>query len=153
MTGRSRTVALTLALLLGAGGCGGEQEPAGTGGAVTPSTPDASPASPSTEPTQAPAPPSAEPTTPGSDVRTLEVVVADGQVSPPPGQVDLAAGETLRLVITSDSDSEVHAHGFEVSEAVPADTPTTIELTGDAPGVYEVELHHPDLLLLQVAVR
>jgi len=90
---------------------------------------------------------------PTGDGRTLEVTVTGRQVDPPPGQVDLAVGETLRLVVTSDRDSEVHAHGFEVEAPVPAGVPTTIELTGSAPGVYEVELHDPDLLLLQVAVR
>lgn len=85
--------------------------------------------------------------------RTIELQVAGGQVTPPPSQVDLAVGETLRLVVTSDRDSEIHAHGFEVDAPVPAGQPTTVELTGTAPGVYEVELHDPDLLLLQVAVR
>ena len=31
--------------------------------------------------------------------------------------------------------------------------PATIALTGKDPGVYEVELHHPALTLLTVAVR
>jgi len=90
---------------------------------------------------------------PTGDVRTVEVTITGQQVDPPPAQVDLAVGETLRLVVTSDRDSEVHAHGFEVEAPVPAGVPTTVELTGSAPGVYEVELHDPDLLLLQVAVR
>ena len=94
-----------------------------------------------------------ETTAASSEARTIEVTVSDGTVSPPPSQVDLAVGETLRLVVTSQTDGEVHAHGFEVSEPVPAGTPTAIELVGTAPGVYEVELHAPDLLLLQVAVR
>lgn len=83
----------------------------------------------------------------------MEITVTGEQVSPPPTQVDLAVGETLRLVITSDHATELHAHGFEVETDVPAGKPTTVELTGSAPGVYEVELHDPDLLLLQVAVR
>lgn len=83
----------------------------------------------------------------------MEVAASDGEVSPPPDQVDLAVGETLTLVVTSDRDSELHAHGFEVTQPVPAGEPTTVDLTGNSPGVYEVELHDPDVLLLQVAVR
>lgn len=88
-----------------------------------------------------------------SAVRTLEVEVSDGRVTPAPSQVDLGVGETLRLVVTSDRDSEVHGHGFEVDAPVPAGEPTSIELVGETPGVFEVELHDPDLLLLQIAVR
>lgn len=148
MIARPRIVVLAAAVLLAATGCGEEQPPAV---GATASAPTPGPASPDAAGT--PAAPTGEATTGTSDVRTLEVVVSNGEVSPPPGQVDLAVGESLRLVVTSDSDSELHAHGFEVSADVPAGKPTTIDLTGTAPGVYEVELHHPDLLLLQVAVR
>lgn len=128
------------ALLLGATGCAEQPAPGPT------------PAAPSTEPAT---PPDTGASAPTADpaVRTVEVTVAGGQVSPAPSQVDLAVGEPLRLVVTSDRDSELHAHGFDVDAAVPAGEPTAIELVGATPGVYEVELHDPDLLLLQVAVR
>jgi hypothetical protein len=57
------------------------------------------------------------------------------------------------LVVTSDHDDELHAHGFEVEQEIKAGVPATIALTGKEPGVYEVELHHPALTLLTVAVR
>lgn len=97
--------------------------------------------------------PGTTPSGPGAEARTLEITVAGGAVQPPPTQVDLAVGETLTLVVTSDRDSVLHAHGFEAETPVPAGRPTSVQLTGTAPGVYEVELHDPDLLLLQVAVR
>ncbi len=74
-------------------------------------------------------------------------------VDPAPAQLDLAVGETLTLTVTSDADNELHAHGFEIETDVPAGRPTTVMLTGSEPGVFEVELHDPQLLLLQVAVR
>lgn len=110
-------------------------------------------------PSARPAPPPPTPgsvapaTTATSDVRTLEVEVGEGRVTPAPSQVDLGVGETLRLVVTSDRDTELHAHGFDVDAAVPAGEPTSIDLVGTTAGVFEVELHDPDLLLLQVAVR
>jgi hypothetical protein len=103
---------------------------------------------------------SASPTTPattppptGDEERVVEVSVTGRTVTPAPDQLDLAVGETLVLEVTADVDTQIHAHGFEVETDVPAGVPTRIELTGTAPGVYEVELHHPDLLLVQVAVR
>ncbi len=87
-------------------------------------------------------------------VRTVEITVEGTRVDPPPGQVDLATGETLRVVVTTDAGEAVHAHGFDDLEVpVTPGEPTQADLVGDEPGVYEVELHDPDLLLLQVAVR
>ncbi|MEP6648746.1 MAG: hypothetical protein ABJA74_02380 [Lapillicoccus sp.] len=85
--------------------------------------------------------------------RTIQVTVTGRTVTPPPAQVDLPVGQTLTLVVNSDHDDELHAHGFEVETELKAGVPATIALTGKAPGVYEVELHHPALTLLTVAVR
>jgi hypothetical protein len=74
-------------------------------------------------------------------------------VTPRPTQVDLAVGATLTLVVTSDHDDELHAHGFDVEAALTAGRPTTIALTGKQQGVFEVETHDPALTLLTVAVR
>ena len=144
-----RAAAFAVTALIATAGCAAGDPEAGT-------------EEPAAASTTAPAPPEAlqtasgrpqETTAASPEARTIEVTVSDGTVSPPPSQVDLAVGDTLRLVVTAQIDGKVHAHGFEVSKPVPAGIPTVIELTGTAPGVYEVEFHDPDLLLLQVAVR
>ncbi|HEY6741358.1 MAG TPA: hypothetical protein VI110_03295 [Lapillicoccus sp.] len=85
--------------------------------------------------------------------RTITITVKGSTVTPPPAQVDLPVGEMLTVVVTSDHDDELHAHGFEVEVPLKAGVPTTITLTGKDPGVFEVELHEPALTLLTVAVR
>ena len=85
--------------------------------------------------------------------RTITITVKGSTVTPPPAQVDLPVGEMLTVVVTSDHDDELHAHGFEVEVPLKAGVPTTIILTGKDPGVFEVELHEPALTLLTVAVR
>jgi heme/copper-type cytochrome/quinol oxidase subunit 2 len=74
-------------------------------------------------------------------------------VTPAPATVDLAVGERLILTVTSDHADQLHIHGFEVEEDLVAGTPTTVTVTGDQPGVYEVETHHPELRLMKIAVR
>ncbi len=86
-------------------------------------------------------------------VRRLEVTVNGSTVTPAPAQVDLPVGSTLELVVTSDHDDELHAHGFDQEAELKAGVPTTVRLTGTDPGVYEVETHEPALTLLTVAVR
>lgn len=87
-----------------------------------------------------------------ADVKTLQITVNGKQVTPAPARVKIAPGQTLRLVVTADHDDELHAHGFEVEKEVTAGVPTTVDLTTDEPGLYEVEMHHPELRLLQVQV-
>lgn len=91
--------------------------------------------------------------TAGAPSRHLEVTISGTTVTPPPSQIELGIGQTLELVVTSDHDDELHAHGFEVEAALKAGTPTTVRLTASTAGVYEVETHDPALTLLTVAVR
>jgi plastocyanin len=86
-------------------------------------------------------------------VKRLEVTIAGSSVTPAPAQVDLPVGSTLELVVTSDHDDELHAHGFDQEATLKAGVPTTLRLTATEPGVYEVETHEPALTLLTVAVR
>ena len=86
-------------------------------------------------------------------VRRLAVTITGKTVTPPPAQVDLPIGSTLELVVTSDHDDELHAHGFDVEAPLKAGVPTTLRLTGKDAGTYEVETHEPALTLLTVAVR
>ncbi len=75
------------------------------------------------------------------------------KVTPAPSTVDLAVGETLTLIVTSDRDDDLHVHGFEVQATLVPGRPTSVTLTGEAPGVYEVETHDTALRLLKIAVR
>ena len=79
--------------------------------------------------------------------------VKGSTVTPAPTQVDLPIGQTLTLVVTSDHEDELHAHGFEIEVPLKAGVPTQISLTGKDAGVFEVETHEPPLTLLTVAVR
>ncbi|WP_442277097.1 hypothetical protein [Terrabacter sp. 2TAF16] len=84
--------------------------------------------------------------------RTVDVTVTGSTITPAPATIPLKVGETINVTVTSDHDDEVHAHGFEVEKEIKAGVPVTLQLTGDVPGVYEVEMHHPALTLLQIAV-
>jgi heme/copper-type cytochrome/quinol oxidase subunit 2 len=59
----------------------------------------------------------------------------------------------VRLQVTSDEDDVLHVHGFEVEEPLEAGRTTTVDLTADQPGVFEVETHETELELLQLEVR
>ncbi len=86
-------------------------------------------------------------------VKRVEVTITGSTVTPPPAQVEVPIGTTLELVVTSDHDDELHAHGFDAEATLKAGVPTTLRLTPTEPGVYEVETHEPPLTLLSIAVR
>lgn len=95
---------------------------------------------------------SAAPATPAK-LRVIRVTIHGQNVSPAPDNIEIPLGTTVRLVVTSDHDDELHAHGFEVERTLKAGTPTTLDLTATDPGVYEVETHHPPLTLMHLVIR
>jgi hypothetical protein len=146
------TLALAACVPLSLVACGSD-EPATPG--LSPSSTTAPISSPTASATSSPA---ATPTTPppaaqSPEGRRIAITVKGKTVTPAPRTVDLAVGETLTLVVTSDHDDEIHAHGFEVEGRLRAGVPSTITVKGTDPGLYEVETHEPPLRLLMIAVR
>jgi plastocyanin len=81
------------------------------------------------------------------------ITVEGSNVTPSPATLDVKAGCPVELTVTADHASEVHVHVVDLEEPVAAGTPETIRFTPKQQGVYEVELHDPDLLLVKLAVR
>ncbi|MGO4342853.1 hypothetical protein [Pedococcus sp. 2YAF34] len=147
MTLRTTTpYAAGLVLALGLTACGGDDS------AVSGSTTSSSSTS-SSSPSSSSSSSSSSSTSPASQGRGLTITITGKKVVPAPATVDLAVGEKLTLVVTSDHDDELHLHGFDVEDKLKAGVPTTVTVTGKDPGVYEVETHEPPLRLLKIAVR
>lgn len=102
-------------------------------------------------PVASPAGPSGKAT--GTSLRVISVTIHGKGVSPSPGDVQVPLGTTVRLVVTSDHEDELHAHGFEVERTLKAGSPTTLDLKAANPGVYEIETHHPPLTVMRLVIR
>ena len=95
---------------------------------------------------------SASPSTSASGTN-VEVVIADGKVTPDPSRkVEVATGDQVHVSVTSDHPDEVHVHGYDIEKEVSAGGTVTIDFTADIPGQFEVEAHHlsPSLLFTLV---
>jgi hypothetical protein len=95
---------------------------------------------------------SASPSTSSSGTN-VEVVIADGKVTPDPSRkVEVATGDQVHVSVTSDHPDEVHVHGYDIEKEVSAGGTVTIDFTADIPGQFEVEAHHlsPSLLFTLV---
>ena len=86
-------------------------------------------------------------------IRRIDITVTGKKVTPQPTMVNISVGESLTVTVTSDHDNTLHAHGFDIEQPVRAGQRLDITVRGAQPGVYDIELHNPELRLLQVAVR
>ena len=110
--------------------------------------------------TSADASPSASPTstpteTSAADTVTIDITIADGQVSPNGEKINVELGQTIVLNVTSDEADAIHAHtegdGYELE--VPAGKKVTGKFAINGPGSYEVESHHLEKTIVILNAR
>jgi hypothetical protein len=132
---------LLASALLGLALTGCTSAPAGT------TTPSAAPQATS-------ATPSGTPSQPANQV-TVEITIANGQVSPNGKKIDCQVGQQVVLNVTSDQADEIHAHtggdGYELQ--VPAGKKVTGSFTLTSPGSFEVESHHLEKTIVILNAR
>jgi hypothetical protein len=118
-----------LALLALVAGCG--KDAGCTGGPIT--TPTASPAS-------VPASPSATVTatpSPTQPAPTARFDVARGKVVAGPRTVEVKVGDRVVLEVVTDTEDELHVHGYDKEVALNPGKPARITFTADIAGVFE----------------
>ncbi len=87
------------------------------------------------------------------DAVVVEVMIEDGRARPAGDRVEVPVGGTVELVVMADSAGDIHVHAEEEKEIEFEPGTTTFALELDRPGMVDVELHHPDRLLMQLEVR
>ncbi|MDP9844068.1 hypothetical protein [Streptosporangium lutulentum] len=88
-----------------------------------------------------------------SEVKEIAVTIAGQTVTPPPGRIDVAKGQTVRIAVTGDVADVAHVHGYDKAADLKPGTPVTIEFVADRDGLFEVETHDTNLQLFQLVVR
>jgi hypothetical protein len=151
---RALALAVMPALLPVLAGCGGTAPASGTSTSASASPSTSASASPSTSASASPSTSASSGSGTASSCGTgLQITVKGSTVTPPPGTTDVKAGCQVDLTVTADRTSEVHVHVVELEKPITAGQPLHVTFTPTQPGVYEVELHDPDLLLVKLAVR
>lgn len=142
-----RTITFLLAAIAaGALGSGcGDGATDGTGGTSSPTAPG-TPAATATATT----PPSSPTPTPTDDA--VRIAVSDGQVAGGPARVEVAMGEQVTIVVSSDVGDTVHLHGYDIEVPVAPGEPAKLTVTADIPGVFEIELEDAGLKVAELVV-
>ncbi len=90
-----------------------------------------------------------------------EVVEADvmimasfegGAVMTNADRVDVAVGDVVEIMVSSDVAEMIHVHGYDVMMKVSAGGSATLRFTADVPGIFEVELEDSGKLLFELKV-
>ena len=90
-------------------------------------------------------------TLPGGADQVIEVAVTGDSVENG-GRHEVAVGDTVALVITSDVEDQVHVHGYDLYADIGPAGPATVLVEATIPGVWEVELHDSGLPVVELAV-
>ena len=59
----------------------------------------------------------------------------------------------VRFKVRSDAADEVHVHGYDVEEEVPAGGVASFSFPADIEGLFEVELHHSEAQIAELRVE
>jgi plastocyanin len=84
--------------------------------------------------------------------KDIAITYKGGQIDPAPSKVQVPIGTHVHITVTSDVAEEVHNHYDDKEVEVPAGGTATFDFVASNPGVYEVELHHADKVLMQLQV-
>lgn len=133
---------LGAAVVLVLAGCGSSDDDGGAASTTAPadSTTTTTSAGPESTTTEAP------------EGSAIEIVVMGGQVQG--GRVDakVAIGEEVTISITVDEAEELHVHGYDLRLDLTPGVAGELTFTADIPGVFEAELEHSGLQVLQLQV-
>ena len=81
------------------------------------------------------------------------IVVRNGEPLGGIAELEYDAGERVRFRVSSDKADEVHVHGYDVEEEIPAGGAATVSFTADIEGIFEVELHGSEKQIAELRVN
>lgn len=89
--------------------------------------------------------------TAGGDVPTI--VVRDGEPVDGVAEIAVGAGEDVRFRVSSDQKEEIHVHGYDVAQIVPAGGSVEFDFPADLEGIYEVEMEKLGVQIAELRVE
>lgn len=114
----------------------------------------------------------AEPQQPHSDKIACAELEGDGEIDGPTTEADVptivvrggepvdgitelavSAGENVRFRVSSDQAEEIHVHGYDLAQRVPAGGTVEFDFPADLEGIYEVELEELGVQIAELRVE
>jgi hypothetical protein len=87
----------------------------------------------------------------GGDVPTI--VVRDGEPVGGVQELEYSAGEEIRFRVSSDAAEEIHVHGYDLSQNVPAGGTVEFDFPAELEGIYEAELEELGVQIIELRIN
>ena len=81
------------------------------------------------------------------------IKVVDGQPDGGVAELEFNKGDDVRFDVESDTADEVHVHGYDIEEELPANGTAKFDFPADLEGVFEVELHGSETQIAELTVN
>jgi hypothetical protein len=116
----------------------GDDEDGGERATTTPAQTDTGDASGggATAPTEA-----EEPPPPPPEPEVTRIRMRGGSVVGGAQDIEVARGDTVRIVVTSDAADDIHLHGYDITRKAAPGQPARFQFRADAEGAFEIESH------------
>ncbi len=80
------------------------------------------------------------------------IVIQDGAPKGGVTELEFDKGDEVRFAVESNTDQEIHIHGYEIEEEIPAGETVDVEFPADLDGIYEIESHSSGQQLAELRV-
>jgi plastocyanin len=67
--------------------------------------------------------------------------IQGGQVAGGPAAIKATKGDTVRFVVSSDAQDDIHLHGYDIEKPVAPGRPARFIFKADIEGIFEIESH------------
>jgi hypothetical protein len=84
-------------------------------------------------------PPEAEP--PPAESGVTRIQIRGGSVVGGTKDVEVEAGETVRIVVSADAPDEIHLHGYDITRDAAPGRPARFRFDANLEGIFEMESH------------
>lgn len=137
MRNQTKAFAVLLALVasLALVACGSDDDETTTGSTTPPTTGEESPPKD------------------GGKAAVTTIVARNGEPVGGVAELEYDAGEQVRFRVQSDAADEVHVHGYDIEEEIPAGGSATLSFPADIEGIFEVELHESETQIAELRVN
>ena len=81
------------------------------------------------------------------------IVIKDGAPAGAVTELEFDKGDEIAFTVTANTDQEIHVHGYEIEEEIPAGETVDVTFPADLDGIYEIESHASGELLAELRVN
>ena len=85
--------------------------------------------------------------------KKIVVTITHGKASGDTGRIPVTVNSHVTIQVTSDTADEVHLHGYDIEKELVPGKATTLSFVADQTGIFELELHKANVVILHLQVQ